>query len=135
MILAGTQSQHQKEDSLIDLNEESSYMKQSQPMPDQLRQNSRSKLQHPHVDNDGSETCPPVYMNTDQQQEQTGTSYQRLPLQVSDRPTTAVQPVVQESSENSSNHQRMPSDSSILDEPIDVPTQPDSNDFRYIIST
>ena len=30
MILAGTQSQHQKEDSLIDLNEESSYMKQSQ---------------------------------------------------------------------------------------------------------
>ena len=71
-------------------------------------------------------------MNTDDQENTvTGTSYQRLPLQVSDRPTTIMEPNMQESSENSSNHQRMPSDSSILDEPIDVPTQPDSNDFRY----
>ena len=46
MILAGTQSQHQKEDSLIDLNEDSSYMRQSQPMPDQLRQNSRIALKY-----------------------------------------------------------------------------------------
>ena len=55
MILAGTQSQHQKQDSLIDLNEESSYMKQSQPMPDQLRiEASRD-----------SEASPAVYMNSD----------------------------------------------------------------------
>ena len=55
MILAGTQSQHQKEDSLIDLNEESSYMKQSQPMPDQLRMASSRD----------PEANPTVYMNTD----------------------------------------------------------------------
>ena len=50
--------------------------------------------------------------------------YQRLPLQVSDKPTQ------QQSETLQINHQRMPSDSSILDEPIDVPTQPDPNDFR-----
>ena len=65
-------------------------------------------------------------MNTDQEQTSTteAAPYQRLPLQVSDQPT-------QKQSENLQiNHQRIPSDSSILDEPIDVPTQPDLNDFR-----
>ena len=85
MILAGTQSQHQKEDSLIDLNEESSYMKQSQPMPDQL-----------HKQN------PAMYMNQAENQDQTkaaNLSYQRLPLQVSDHPT-------QNQSENQISHPR-----------------------------
>ena len=109
MILAGTQSQHQREDSLIDLNEESSYMKQSQPMPDKLKKQPPS----------GGPASEQIYMNTDQEQTpiNSAASYQRLPpappLQVSDRPN---QP------ENQINHQRIPSDSSILDEPIDVPT-------------
>lgn len=81
VLLAGTHSQHRKEDSLIDLNEGSSYMKQSQPEPD-FRPSS-------------------IYMNTDQT------------LQVSDRPST----------QQTDPHQRMPSDTSILDEPIDVPQQ------------
>ena len=112
MILAGTQSQHQKEDSLIDLNEESSYMKQSQPMPDKLKKQPPS----------GGPASEQIYMNTDQEQTpvNSAASYQRLPpLQVSDRPNQA---------ENQISHQRIPSDSSILDEPIDVPTIPDPND-------
>ena len=89
--LTGTQSQHAKEDSLIDLNEESSYMKQSQPEPD-IHGQSRS-----------------VYSN------------QRLPLQVSDQPTQ-------------NNHQRMPSDSSILDEPIDVPEQEPITEHDFAVN-
>ena len=62
---------------------------------------------------------PPVYSN-DQHHQQQSTSqqleaYQRL--QVSDQPTQD-QPV---------NHQRIPSESSILDEPIDVPTIEETN--------
>ena len=61
---------------------------------------------------------PPVYSN-DQHHQQSTTqqleAYQRL--QVSDQPTQD-QPV---------NHQRIPSESSILDEPIDVPTIEETN--------
>ena len=59
-----------------------------------------------------------MYSNDQHQQSthQQLESYQRL--QVSDQPTQEQQPA---------NHQRIPSESSILDEPIDVPTIEDEN--------
>ena len=100
VLMPGTHSQHKKEDSLIDLNEESSYLRPSQPEPDIRRER-------------------PVYMN--QNKQNNPPNYQRIPpppqLTVSD------QPIQNQQAETDVNHQRIPSDSSILDQPIDVPEQ------------
>ena len=78
---------HKKEDSLIDLSEDRTYMKQSQPEPDR-------GLQYRHN--------TPQYMNQ-----------------------TEIKSGMHGSQQEATNspHQRFPSESSILDEPIDVPQQ------------
>ena len=81
---------HRKEDSLIDLSEDRTYMKQSQPEPDR---NIPCGNQFPQ------------YMN--QAEIQSG-SRQLQQLEAN-------------------THQRFPSESSILDEPIDVPQEVDSD--------
>ena len=86
-----TSTTHRKEDSLIDF-DSGSYLKTSQPEPDQSR---------------------PVYMNSQNENNQR--------LQVSDEPTQTNNELTHNTSV--ANHPRMPSDSSILDEPIDVPQQ------------
>ena len=58
-----------------------------------------------------------MYSNDGTKSGNNESSYQRL--QVSDQPTQQ---------QEVSNHQRIPSESSILDEPIDVPTIQDNND-------
>ena len=62
-----------------------------------------------------------MYSNDQHQpSHQLESSYQRL--QVSDQPTQQQEPA---------NHQRIPSESSILDEPIDVPTIEETNDDDF----
>ena len=94
-------NEHAREDSLIDLNEDKSYMKQRQPEPPILTR--------------------PVYTNDDSK---AGT-YQRL--QVSDQPTQQHSHQTQDAAADAANHQRIPSETSILDEPIDVPTIQDED--------